>query len=423
MGNPADYARDDFIDNREYPDLTPPGQNISGRVVKNLRICGSGIYEYHQYEVSGLIAEAIPEEHRCLEIFGVYRPGKVLADNAGLFARLPITVEHPDEWVTLENGAVYTRGLTGDYVETREEEDGETYLYTTGTLFDDEAVKYYQKYQELSCGYKPLLKWENGEWNGKRYQLVMYGLADANHVALVRQARGGRMIKVLDGKNNLLEKIRRQKGMKSFDFIARAFGAKDAASKVKEAFNHAHNAEDIGQVAEFVKPYLDKVKACDGKAELEGYLNDLRNLGGEDKDVFVKCRNYTRDLAVSLVRDSAEPPPKKGESAVADEGKEKESEDGDESGKNDKTLNAANDEAEKIERAVDAAVAKAMDAVMKTLDERFPKTAAKDGDDGNGGAGAKDGDPNMDMSDRGKGARDEAFTSDSLMDILRGGKR
>jgi hypothetical protein len=390
-------ARDEQFTERRYPDLTPSGENISGRVVKNMRICGSGVYNYGWNEIPGLIdlkRNPMPDEYRGVWTFGVYRPANVLRENAHLFARLPITVTHPKPWVTLENGKEYTRGFTGDCVTAQDEEDGETYLYTTGTFFDREAVDFYEEYKALSCGYIPLLKWESGEYKGRPYHLVLYGIRDANHIALVSSARGGRDIKVLDSGNKLLEEIRRRgKRMKPLNLILSALGARDDASKIREVFNHAHSAEDIGQAVEFVTPYLAKALDCAAKSTLEGFLSDLKTLDESDKDVFVKCRNHTRDLAVKLVKGikDGEDPPEKEKAADA------ESVD------------------QKIERALDGLRGE----FGKMLDERLGLCKAVDGAGVEGDQRA--GDPTMRIDDK-QGAREGSPSSAALMDILRGGK-
>jgi hypothetical protein len=132
--------------------------------------------------------------------------------------------------------------------------------------------------------------------------------AEVNHVALVERGRGGRLVKVLDSKNKLLEAIRRKQKMLPFELIIRACGAKDDAGKVKRAFDSVRTGEHAGQVQEFMKPYLAKIKACDGKTQLEGYLRDFAGLQEADKETFVACRDHVRDMAVGLLKDSVAEP-------------------------------------------------------------------------------------------------------------------
>lgn len=387
-------------------DLTPPGENRAGVLVKNLRLCGSGVYEYHRSEIGGLIDGAIPEAYAEVRWFGVYRPPEVLQARRELFARKYITVEHPPEFVDINNAKQYSHGLTGDGVDYEEGEDGETYLYTSGTFMDADAVDYYNHSKELSCGYVPKVVWEQGEHKGKAYQLKMEDIADVNHVALVERGRGGRLVKVLDSKNKLLEAIRRKQKMLPFELIMKACGVKDDAGKVKRAFDSVRTGEHAGQVQEFMKPYLDKIKACDGKTQLEGYLRDFVGLQEADKETFVACRDHVRDLAVGLLKDSATEPAKaKDDPKGEDDPKRADEPEDVEDPNNPKGVNGTNDMEQKIERAVDALYVK----VERLLDERLGKR------------GATDGEANMPL---GAQALDKGtmFTSEGLFKQLQGGE-
>jgi hypothetical protein len=371
--------------------------DISGKLIKNIRICGSGIYEYLDNEVTDLTGIPIPDKYSGRMVFNVYRPAEVLKKAAPLFARAYITVGHPEEWVTIENANKYGHGLIGDTVEACEDYDGETYLYTTGTFTDTASVNFYKQYKEVSCGYTPEVIWEAGEYKGREYQLKMTNVKDVNHIALVTKARGGRKIKVLDGENRLLDEIRRRKRMLPFDLITKAFEARDSASKVREAFNSVQNVEHIGQVIEFMKPYMENIKACDDKTKLEEYLNDLSALGDVDKRIFVKCRDHVRNMAVKIVKDNEPPPPPEKEPP-----KDKEADD---------------QEPPPEEDDVDTKIQKAVDSIKKEfldiLDSRLPKAEPPK---------AADGLPNMPLE--GGTAKDEpALSVSGIMDALRGGKK
>ena len=118
-------------------DLAPKTTNIGGRLVKNMRICGSGIYTYGRQEASLLGLSPIPEQYKDLQFINVFRPAEVLVANKDKFARVPIITGHHVK-VDRDNAKQLVVGMVGDSVESEvDTEDGETYLYTTGIIVAD----------------------------------------------------------------------------------------------------------------------------------------------------------------------------------------------------------------------------------------------------------------------------------------------
>ena len=66
-------------------DLTPKSTNIGDRIVKNMRICGSGIYTYARREAHLLHLDPVPPEYANLEYINVYRPAEVLEKSKSYF--------------------------------------------------------------------------------------------------------------------------------------------------------------------------------------------------------------------------------------------------------------------------------------------------------------------------------------------------
>ena len=115
-------------------DLTPKSTNIGDRIVKNMRICGSGIYTYARREAHLLHLDPVPEEYANLEYINVYRPPEVLNKYKDYFARVPIITGHHVK-VDRQNAKDLVVGMVGDTVASEvDKDDGETYLYTTGTI-------------------------------------------------------------------------------------------------------------------------------------------------------------------------------------------------------------------------------------------------------------------------------------------------
>lgn len=183
---------------RDIKDLTPKSTNIGDRIVKNMRICGSGIYTYARREAHLLHLDPVPEKYKNLELINVYRPPEVLEQYKDYFARVPIITGHHVR-VDRNNAKDLTVGMVGDTVESEvDKDDGETYLYTTGTIVAGDGVDAYEQYGQLSVGYDPIMAWEDGIHNGVPYQAVLKGFHDVNHLLICKVARGGPQCMVMD---------------------------------------------------------------------------------------------------------------------------------------------------------------------------------------------------------------------------------
>lgn len=176
-------------------DLTPKDANSSGRIIKNLRICGSGLYEYHVSEAP-LMGLSIPGDYAG-ETFKIYRPAEVLEANKELYARVPIITGHHVR-VNTSNAKQLAVGMIGDTVQTEVGDDGELYLYTTGTIITGDGIAAYEQFGELSVGYDPIVEWAPGTHKGQSYQAVLKGFNEINHVLICKTARGGHQCMIMD---------------------------------------------------------------------------------------------------------------------------------------------------------------------------------------------------------------------------------
>lgn len=187
-----------IIGDMAIKDLTPQSTNIGERIVKNMRICGSGIYTYAKREASLLGLAPVPEKYSSMDFINVYRPPEVLSKYKDYFARVPIITGHHIR-VDRENAKDLVVGMVGDSVNVEVDEgDGETYLYTTGTIVAGEGIEAYEKYGQLSVGYVPVMKWQEGEHKGVTYQAVLQEFQDVNHLLICKEARGGPQCMVMD---------------------------------------------------------------------------------------------------------------------------------------------------------------------------------------------------------------------------------
>ena len=203
-------------------DLSPKDANSSGRIIKNLRICGSGLYEYHVSEAP-LMGLAIPDSYNG-DTFKIFRSPEVLEQNKELYARVPIITGHHVR-VNTSNAKQLAVGMVGDTVQSEIGEDGETYLYTTGTIITGDGIEAYEKYGELSVGYDPIVEWQEGTYKGQPYQAVLKGFNEINHLLICKTARGGHQCMIMDSVPAILEHKTAQKDV----------------ANMKELFKHINN--------------------------------------------------------------------------------------------------------------------------------------------------------------------------------------
>lgn len=273
-------------------DLSPKTTNIGGRIVKNMRICGSGIYTYNISEADLLGLLPIPKEFEGLEWINVYRPAEVLIKNKDKFARVPIITGHHIV-VNRENSMDLVVGMVGDTVNyEKDEKDGETYLYTTGTITAERGIEAYEKFGQLSVGYDPVMKWKKGEHNGVTYHAVLEGFNDINHLLICECARGGPQCMVmdsLDGTSSLEKFIIKHKGERYMGVFSKIFG-----SKVKPLAGDSRLVSELLQsIAIGADPEVQvkKIKEIvgDSNKEFTGYLDELSKAKGESQENIQKA--------------------------------------------------------------------------------------------------------------------------------------
>lgn len=229
-------------------DLSPKDANSSGRIIKNLRICGSGLYEYHVSEAP-LMGLSIPEDYHG-DTFKILRPADVLEQNKELYARVPIITGHHVR-VNTSNAKQLAVGMIGDTVQTEVGDDGELYLYTTGTIITGDGIRAYEQLGELSVGYDPIVEWMPGDYKGQAYQAVLKGFNEINHVLICKTARGGHQCMIMDSiDNSPLAKEVENNGGKAMEFFKRIF-AKPAETKI------AGDAKVVSAMLQSVKAGAD----------------------------------------------------------------------------------------------------------------------------------------------------------------------
>lgn len=256
-------------------DLTPKTTNLGDRLVKNLRICGSGVYTYHKSEISLLNLGDTPSQYKDLEYINVYRSPDVLVANKDKFARVPI-ITGSHVLVNQQNAKNLCVGMIGDTVTAEKSDtDGETYLYTTGTIVAGDGVAAYENYGELSVGYDPIMSWLPSpiEYKGKQCQVALEGFNDVNHILICKTARGGHQCMIMDSTTPLRRFIIEHSGGKKMNIFSKIFGTKqkingDSVSLLLDSIALGADPEKT----------VEKIRSIAGDAineEMDGFLKEL----------------------------------------------------------------------------------------------------------------------------------------------------
>jgi uncharacterized protein len=157
-----------------------------GYLVAQPRVARTGIQLYSGAEVGK------PE----MKVVRVFRPEAEVFDKDSMhsYAHKPFTNDHPPEPVTADNWKKYSAGDMGEDVAR----DGE-FIRVPVVMMDAQAISDYRDgKRELSLGYTCDLQWTPGTApNGEAYDAVQTTIR-ANHLALVKRARGGSGLRVGD---------------------------------------------------------------------------------------------------------------------------------------------------------------------------------------------------------------------------------
>ena len=166
---------------------------------KDVILCRSGIQLYHKSEVESFITEdnKPPVEK---EWYREYRPANVIVKAQDLFKSLPVTKEHPSEWVTPQNFSELAGGTLDKeigVVALDGEAEGEIGLKSNITFYTDELYNYYLGNKEVSVGYKCKKHFvDNPEEVG--YDIILDEITEVNHLAITKAGRGGSKVAVID---------------------------------------------------------------------------------------------------------------------------------------------------------------------------------------------------------------------------------
>ena len=271
---------------------------------KGVILCRSGIQYYTYNEV----VKALGEPPVKKDLYREYRPANVVVKAQDKCKSLPVTKEHPMEWVDQDNWDKLCGGIVGNDVSVvalEGEAEGEIGLKSDVTFFTRKLHDYYEQYKEVSLGYTCRKHYvENPEEVG--YDIILDEITEVNHLAITRAGRGGSQVAVIDsiigglkpmrtgifaylaskmqkdskepysfGKE-VLEAVKNSKGTTEEELAGEMKGVLDSMSELKDC-----EAKDT--LVNVVKDCFDnKEKALSAKDELTSTLDSMWNKAQEE---------------------------------------------------------------------------------------------------------------------------------------------
>ena len=303
---------------------------------KDVILCRSGIQLYHKSEVESFITEdnKPPVEK---EWYREYRPANVIVKAKDLFKSLPVTKEHPSEWVTPQNFNELAGGTLDkeiDVVALDGEAEGEIGLKSNITFYTDELYNYYLSNKEVSVGYKCKKHFvDNPEEVG--YDIVLDEITEVNHLAITKAGRGGKKVAVIDSIIGGMKPMRTgifafiaSKKQKVNDSAPSSFG-----KTVLEAVKNSKGTTEE-ELAGEMKGVLDSMailKDCEAKNKLMDAVKDCfdnKKMATENEEELVSTLDAMWiDIHGDSLKEMAKAFAKLSEPAPSAEGANKDSDD------------------------------------------------------------------------------------------------
>lgn len=243
---------------------------------KGVVLCRSGIQMYHKSELNW-DSLGTPKEDK--EWYREYRPANVVVKAKDLCKSLPVTKEHPSDWVTPDNWKELAGGTTDNDVEVVAldgESEGEIGLQSDVTFYDRDLHSYYEEgNRETSLGYtckKHLV--DNPDEVG--YDIILDEITEVNHLAITKAGRGGSSVAVIDSIIGGLKPMRTGifawlAKQKQKDSAPASFGA-----QVMEALKTS-KGETEEELAKEMQGVMDSLAVCkdsEGKTTLIDTVKD-----------------------------------------------------------------------------------------------------------------------------------------------------
>lgn len=144
-----------------------------GYLTVHVPITRPGVFPYQRNDGTVQMEAKLPEE--------------IFSDRTIYSARSkPVTDEHPNEPVTLDNHQIYAKGMS--HTDSRVED---LKLYVSLTITDKDLIeKVYNGKREISIGFMSDVVAESGTYSGQQYEYVQRNI-EVNHIAIVDKGRAG----------------------------------------------------------------------------------------------------------------------------------------------------------------------------------------------------------------------------------------
>ncbi len=305
---------------------------------KEVILCRSGIQYYTREQLidSGFDLSELPVK----DSYAEYRPPAVVVKAKDLFKRLPLTKEHPEDWVDEDNWNKLAGGTTGEEVEVVAINDTDIGLKTTLVFNSKSLYSYYEKgNKEVSVGY---LEKREAVKDNPNYDIIMVSIEDVNHCAITAAGRGGKSVAILDSiiggmksmKTGLFHFLKRKGKTEdsAAPFSPRVFAALDDAkdkegeefeavvSSVFDSVGGLKDGEQKEHLADMVRDvFSNPTEALANKEELSKVLDSVYiNISGNSIAEIREAMTATSVVTDAKVADAKVEDSKAEDSKVAD---------------------------------------------------------------------------------------------------------
>ena len=275
---------------------------------KDVIMCRSGIQYYHSSELAGFITED-NKPPVAKEWYKEYRPANVVVRAKELCSNLPVTREHPDDFVNPDNFQELAGGITDKEVEVVAldgEAEGEIGLKTNLTFYTKSLYDYYKEHKEVSLGYTVKKHFvDNPEEVG--YDILLDEITEVNHLAITKSGRGGSSVAVIDSIIGGMKPMRT--GIWTW---LRSLGKKQTDSKpsfgkeVFDALRSCKGSSDEEQAQELKKVFdsCAELKDCEQKTVMLDMLRDCYDNRGKAFEHEEELTKAFDSMYVSISGDS-----------------------------------------------------------------------------------------------------------------------
>ena len=243
---------------------------------KPVVLCRSGIMEYTRNEAANMAHLNPTRAYK--DIYKVYRPKSVVLGAIEMMKDLPITVEHPNQFISPENWSKLVRGHTTSDIDVVPLENGEIGIKSHAVFPTYDLYNYLLNGNEdVSLGYEATYVAVDDP-DAVGYDIVMTEITSVNHLALTAAGRGGKEVSVLD---SLIGGMKMSVNSGLFYRFKKALMTKDAKGKkfselVMDSVQKAKGLEGDAFATEVSKitDSIGILKDCPAKEVLLGIVKD-----------------------------------------------------------------------------------------------------------------------------------------------------